>query len=87
MVPMQLFCDGFVRKKEEVFIMDLQANFLVSCQGKDSICGKLITLPHYFFETNFIVYSLFALLLVGDSWLAYKTTLVTCMGIYFVAFF
>lgn len=43
-------------------------------------------LPYQLFETKFVVYSCYALLLLADSWLAYKTTLVTCLGIYMVTF-
>ena len=32
------------------------------------------------------MFFLFALLLLCDSWLAYKTTLVSCFGIYFITF-
>lgn len=41
---------------------------------------------HGSFDSEPVVFMLFALLLVADSWLAYKTTLVTCMGIYWVTF-
>ena len=87
MVPLQLFCDGFVRKKEEVLIYNLQQTFLLTCQEKGSVCSEFMRIPHILFDTRLIVYALFALLLVGDSWLAYKTTLVTGMSLYFVAFF
>lgn len=45
-----------------------------------------MAIPHQFFELYIVIFSLYALLLFGDSWLAYKTTLVTSMGIYFVSF-
>ncbi len=41
--------------------------------------------PHKCLSGQVIVYVLFALHLAADSWLAYKTTLVTCFGIYLLA--
>ena len=42
--------------------------------------------PYVFNTTDFVIFTLFALLLLADSWLAYKTTLVTGFGIYLIAF-
>ena len=42
--------------------------------------------PHLLFDNDTIIFIMFILHLVGDSWLAYKTTLVTSMGIYFLSF-
>lgn len=85
-VPTQLFCDGFIKEKETTLILKLQANFLKSCQGKDTACGKIMFFPHFLFDNDTIIFIMFILHLVGDSWLAYKTTLVTSMGIYFLSF-
>ena len=46
----------------------------------------MMSIPYWCFTPEFCVFMLYALLLVADSWLAYKTTLVTGLGIYFVAF-
>ena len=42
--------------------------------------------PYVIFGAEFTIYMLFALLLLADSWLAYKTALVTGIGIYFMSF-
>lgn len=86
LIPLQLFCDGFVRLKEEGMIIKLQANFPETCQTKGTLCSVMMSIPHLLFEVNFVVFSLYGLLLIGDSWLAYKTTLVTCFGIFFISF-
>mmetsp|Transcript_14986 Transcript_14986/g.20334 ORF Transcript_14986/g.20334 Transcript_14986/m.20334 type:complete len:137 (+) Transcript_14986:456-866(+) len=43
-------------------------------------------IPHIIFETKFVIFSCYALLLLADSWLAYKTTLVSGFAIYFISF-
>ena len=40
----------------------------------------------YIFDTDIVILFLYVLMLVGDSALAYKTALVTAMGIYILAF-
>ena len=42
--------------------------------------------PHFLFDTKMVVYTLFTLHLFSDCWLAYKTTLVTCMAITWLTF-
>ena len=45
-----------------------------------------MSISRYIFDTEIIIEVLFILMLVGDSALAYKTTLVTAIGIYILAF-
>ena len=52
----------------------------------DGFCSRMMEVPYYCSTTEFCIMVLFALLLIADSWLAYKTTLVTGFGIYFIAF-
>ena len=49
-IPLQLFCDGYVKSKEQTMVINLQANFMVSCQVKDSACDQIMRIPHIFFE-------------------------------------
>jgi hypothetical protein len=51
MVPLELFCDGFVRTKEEDFVLYVQENFLTSCQVEDSVCGWAMNVPHIMFSS------------------------------------
>ena len=46
----------------------------------------VMSIPRYIFATEVIIEVLFILMLIGDSALAYKTSLVTAMGIYILAF-
>ena len=63
-------------------IKDIQENIKLS-----HTMNSIIRIPHDFlFETEACVYALFALFLVADSWLAYKTTLVTGLGLYALIF-
>ena len=41
--------------------------------------------PHWLFADFVVVFCCFGLLLIADSWLAYKTTLVTGMGIFTIS--
>ena len=45
-----------------------------------------MAISKYIFDTDTIIEFLFVLMLVAVSALAYKTTLVTCIGIYLLAF-
>ena len=57
------------------------------CDGGDNhLCDFFFKAPHTMFRTEFTIFSCYALLLLADSWLAYKTTLVSLLGIYFLAF-
>ena len=53
---------------------------------KGSACTVVMSTSRYIFDTEIIIEVLFMLMLVGDSALAYKTTLVTAIGIYILAF-
>ena len=87
-IPMQLFCDGLVRSKEQDMITRIQNsdNLPESCKNDDQACSIAMQVPYVIFSTEATVYMLFALLLIADSWLAYKTALVTGVGIYFMSF-
>jgi len=65
--------------------MNIQKNWS-GCGDEDDVCKFFFALPHRLFHTKVIVYSCYVLLLLADSWLAYKTTLVTCLGIFLVTF-
>ena len=88
LIPIQLFCDGLVRSKEQEMILNLQENgiFPASCQDSDAACSIMMQTPYVCFTMEFTVMVLYALLMLADSWLAYKTTLVTGIGLYFIAF-
>jgi len=64
----------------------MQETFDGSCEESGSACSRLTTYPNILFRSETTVYVCFALLLFADSWLAYKTTLVTVIGVYFVIF-
>jgi len=85
-IPLQLFCDGFVQSKEQTLIIHMQTGWIPCSDWSTEFCHVAIAIPHWVFRTKFVVFSCFALLLLADSWLAYKTTLVTCMGIVFISF-
>ena len=57
-----------------------------SCKAADGACSRAMEVPYLCFTTDFTIYVLYALLLFADSWLAYKTALVTGIGIYLLAF-
>ena len=42
--------------------------------------------PHALCQPESLIFMQFTLLLLADSWLAYKTTLVTSLGMYWVTF-
>lgn len=88
LIPLQLFCDGFVREKESNFIKELQdTDWLGKCQDHDSICSRIMSIPNRTFcAVEIVIYVLCGLILLADSWLAYKTALVTCLGIYCMGF-
>ena len=68
-------------------IEDLQGSGLPeSCTNVDGACSRAMQVPYVIFGAEFTIYMLFALLLLADSWLAYKTALVTGVGIYFMSF-
>ena len=70
-------------------ILDLQGNMASrdsSCLDKGSACSRIMSTSRYIFDTEVIIEVLFMLMLIGDSALAYKTTLVTAMGIYILSF-
>ena len=87
-IPLQLFCDGLVQSKEQDMILSLQQSTHVpeSCRTKDGACSRILQVPFVLFQPMTSIFILLMLLLLADSWLAYKTTLVTGIGLYFIAF-
>jgi len=66
-------------------IINLQA-WSTCTPDESSACYYTMLAPVYLFETKYVIFYCYALLLIADSWLAYKTTLVTCIGLYFSTF-
>ena len=53
LIPLQLFCDGYVKDKEQSLILDFQANSRISanCANDDMLCN-VMAFPHFALETN-----------------------------------
>ena len=87
-VPIQLFCEGIVRHSEQHLILNLQQSnhFPESCQTKDAFCSRILQVPYMLFTPEATVFILFGLCLCADSWLTYKTALVTTVGLFYITF-
>ena len=83
-VPIQILAAGLVKPVEQALILRLQ-DLPEYCINKGDWCNVIISSGHELFERDSCLIVIYILLLVADSLLTFKTTLLTTLGIYFLS--
>ena len=88
-VPFQLFSQGFLQAKEKKIILPFQRSLdedHPDCTIHGDFCNNMITWPTLIFSFNNTQYALYWFAMYSDSLLAFKTALLTVIGMYMLVF-
>lgn len=84
LIPLQLFFEGFMKNIEDPFIINVQAALPENCLV--GVCNTLLSFPDTLFDPFYTPLMMIVWYLCADSLIAFKGCLVTCIGMYMLAF-
>ena len=86
-VPLQLLCEGVISEREQKLILKLQAKFNSDgeCFKAGEWCSRLLYAPVMMMTPDNVNLIFYFLHLLFDSLLTFKTTLLTCVGLFWLS--